>query len=183
MNDSTNTTTFRDGTYEEKKSQGVPDYLWMGVNTGNTTPSNVVGAGMYTEALNESQTAWQERREFINKIEAAERWLRQFVTNNSISEEYSAHISLSDINALLVVLGRPVIKPVQEFSFSFNVDYLVEGTILAPDEDAARRYVEELRENIDTPDYNEPSLDGDDEEWGDIDINPSYDYSDVDVWA
>ena len=163
--------TYRTATHDEKAEAGVPTHLWMGVIAEEGTPTNVVGAGVYTAAREQEKKA-------RTHLEYADSWIRSFAQENELTDdEDPVLISLSQVNALLAEMGCERIATVREFTFTASITYEVGGSVFAKDEDAAREYVETLMLDIGEPDINEPDLDGDSEEWYDVAAT----YSDHDI--
>ena len=90
-------------------------------------------------------------------------------------------LSLEEANRLLSILGGEDMTHTREFDFSFTVSYVVSGSITATDEEAARQYIEALTETLTDPDYQEPSLDEPDEEWGFISVDYN-DTEELEIW-
>lgn len=167
--DRTDVNMYRTATTEEKHEANVPGYLWMGISDSHV-PSNVVGAGVFVDALRESRQA-------KDQIAGAAEWLQIFARENQLSEDNPAEITLSQVNVLLNALGRERITGVTEYTFCVTVSYEVSGSIFCKDEDTARGHIDELVYAMSDPDINEPILGDDDEEWYGV----SAEYSDHDI--
>lgn len=163
MIDRTDVSIYRTANMVEKDEANVPTHLWMGVSTDGRLPSNIVGAGVYVDAL-------KDRRKSEDYLGRADSWIRTFAEENGLlheDEDSGVPITLSQLNELLATMGCERIATVREFTFSGTITYEVGGSVFAKDEDAAREYVEQLMCDIGEPDINEPSL-GDNEEWYDV---------------
>jgi hypothetical protein len=162
----------------ELDKAGLPRYLTY-LRTDNLDSVQDAGNNLFVPATR--LTDKQESYDAVDKRRTdAITWIREaFDADDELRD--GIDLSLDQANELLALLGGDAMTHTKEFEFSFTISYNVSGTIVAVNEDAARQYVDALAENMDDPDYIEPSLDEDGEEWSFIGVEYS-DTEAIEIW-